>query len=73
MNIIKVLTTACILVSSFAAQAQDKITYPDISYAVFRLTKTIGGLAVSGAEGYEDYMLTGISGLTVGQQIELPG
>ena len=73
MNIIKVLTTACILVSSFAAQAQDKITYPDISYAGTPRTVTLGGLAVSGAEGYEDYMLTGISGLSIGQQIELPG
>ena len=50
MNIIKVLTTACILVSSFAAQAQDKITYPDISYAGTPRTVTLGGLAVSGAE-----------------------
>ena len=41
MNIIKVLTTACILVSSFAAQAQDKITYTDIAYAVFCLKKSM--------------------------------
>ena len=33
----------------------------------------IGGLAVKGVEGYEDYVLTGLSGLTVGQSISLPG
>ena len=33
----------------------------------------IGGLAVKGVEGYEDYVLTGLSGLSVGQHISLPG
>ena len=73
MNIRKVLTTLCILACSIIAKAQDKIVYPDISYAGTPRTVTIGGLAVSGAEGYEDYMLTGISGLSVGEEIELPG
>lgn len=67
------LTTICLLVSGFAAQAQDKIVHPDISYAGTPRTVTIAGIAVTGAEGYEDYMLTGISGLTVGQEVELPG
>ena len=34
---------------------------------------TLGGINVSGVEGYEDYVLTGISGLTVGEEIEVPG
>ena len=33
----------------------------------------LGGINVSGIEGYEDYMLTGISGLSVGQEITVPG
>ncbi|WP_308242130.1 POTRA domain-containing protein [uncultured Prevotella sp.] len=61
------------LACSIIAKAQDKIVYPDISYAGTPRTVTLGGLTVSGAEGYEDYMLTGISGLTIGQEIELPG
>lgn len=73
MNITKVLTTLCILACSIIAKAQDKIVYPDISYAGTPRTVTIAGLAVSGADGYEDYMLTGISGLTIGEEIELPG
>ena len=50
-------------------QAQDKIVNPDISYAGTPRTLKIGGINVSGVEGYEDYVLTGISGLSVGDEI----
>lgn len=53
--------------------AQEKIVNPDISYAGTPRTCTIGGLAVKGVEGYEDYVLTGLSGLSVGQEITVPG
>ena len=33
----------------------------------------MAGLTVTGIEGYEDYVLTGISGLSVGQELEVPG
>ena len=56
-----------------AAAAQEKIVNPDISYAGTPRTCYIAGMAVSGVEGYEDYMLTGISGLSIGQRIEVPG
>jgi len=59
--------------SLFTASAQDKIVNPDITYAGTPRTCTIGGIAVEGVEGYEDYVLTGLSGLSVGQQIEVPG
>ncbi|MBR6826755.1 MAG: outer membrane protein assembly factor BamA, partial [Prevotella sp.] len=59
--------------SLFTATAQDKIINPDISYAGTPRTCEIGGIAVEGVEGYEDYVLTGLSGLTVGQQVEVPG
>ena len=55
------------------ATAQEKIVNPDISYAGTPRSCTIGGIAVEGVEGYEDYVLTGLSGLAVGQQIEVPG
>ena len=73
MNIRKVLTTLCIIACCMMAKAQDKIVYPDISYAGTPRSYTVGGIAVSGVDGYEDYMLVGISGLTVGQSIEIPG
>ena len=53
--------------------AQDKIVHPDISYAGTPRTCTIAGIRVSGVDGYEDYVLTGLSGLTVGQEVEVPG
>ena len=64
-----------ILHSSFfiSLRAQDVIVNPDISYAGTPRTCEVGGLAVKGVEGYEDYVLTGLSGLTIGQTITLPG
>ena len=68
--LVAVFTISC---SIFTATAQDKIVNPDISYAGTPRTREIGGIAVEGVEGYEDYVLAGLSGLTVGQEIELPG
>ena len=59
------------LFSSVAAQ--DVIVNPDISYAGTPRQMELGGLAVKGVEGYEDYVLTGLSGLTVGQRVSVPG
>ena len=59
--------------SLFTLMAQDKIVNPDISYAGTPRSCEIGGIAVEGVEGYEDYVLTGLSGLSVGQKIEVPG
>ncbi len=53
--------------------AQDKIVNPDISYAGTPRSCEIGGIAVEGVEGYEDYVLAGLSGLSVGQRIDVPG
>ncbi len=53
--------------------AQQKIVNPDISYAGASRTCVLGGLNVTGIDGYEDYLLTSISGLSVGQTIEVPG
>ena len=58
---------------SLFTYSQDVIVNPDISYAGTPRQVEIGGLAVKGVEGYEDYVLTGLSGLSVGQTISLPG
>lgn len=55
------------------SKSQEKIINPDISYAGTPRTCEVGGLAVEGVEGYEDYVLTGISGISVGQEITVPG
>ncbi len=68
----KILLMVALMIS-IAAGAQEKIINPDITYAGNPRNCVIGGIAVSGVEGYEDYVLTGISGLVVGQHITLPG
>ena len=70
----KVLASLAVL-SAFGlhATAQEKIVNPEISYAGNPRNVVIGGITASGIDGYEDYVLTGISGLEVGQEISLPG
>ncbi len=62
---------ACMM--TMQAMAQDKIVNPEISYAATPRQCTIAGIEVSGIEGYEDYMLTSISNLSIGQEISIPG
>ena len=69
----KVYVLLAMLLLCIQANAQEKIVSPQISYAGNPQEVIVGGIAVSGVEGYEDYVLTGISGLVVGQQITLPG
>ncbi|MDY4411257.1 MAG: POTRA domain-containing protein [Prevotella sp.] len=72
-NNIKIFIAVLALFATLHAAAQDVIVHPDITYAGTPRTLTIGGFSVSGMDGYEDYMLTGISGLSVGQRITVPG
>lgn len=72
-RIIGCLALLASLLFSIGVVAQEKIVNPEISYAGTPRSGVLGGIAVSGVEGYEDYMLASISGLTVGQKIELPG
>ncbi len=58
---------------TYTANAQEKIVNPNITYAGNPITYRLAGLRVTGVTGYEDYVLTGISGLAVGQKIEVPG
>ena len=69
----KVFPVVALCLCGLKASAQGKIVYPDISYAGAPKTLVLGGINVSGIEGYEDYMLAGISGLSVGQEITVPG
>ena len=72
--IVKVLFTLfTIHCSLFTAHAQDFVLNPDINYAGTPRQCEIGGLTVEGVEGYEDYVITGLSGLSVGQSISVPG
>lgn len=69
----KVAAAIIAMACSLGIEAQERIAHPDITYAGTPRNLVIGGFSVSGMDGYEDYMLTGISGLTVGQHIAVPG
>ncbi len=68
-----IILLAITLSMSQVIVGQEKIINPDISYSGTPRTCVLGGVAVDGVEGYEDYVLTGLSGLTVGQEISVPG
>lgn len=73
-NINKILMLLAIASGgTYTANAQEKIVNPNITYAGNPVTYRLAGLRVTGVTDYEDYVLTGISGLAVGQKIEVPG
>lgn len=51
----------------------DTIYKPDILYNGAPKQYEIAGIRVEGVKNYEDYVLIGISGLTVGQRVMIPG
>ena len=69
----KVLMILALSGVSLTVSAQHKIINPDITYSGTPKTYKLAGLSVTGIDGYEDYVLTGISGLSVGQELEVPG
>ena len=51
-NINKVWFALVALLCGVGVQAQDKIEYPEVTYAGTPRTVTIGGINVTGVEGY---------------------
>lgn len=58
--------------NGFAKAAISDNNTPQIFYSSPREYK-IAGISVSGVDNYEDYVLIGLSGLSVGQMIKVPG
>ena len=69
-----VLSVCAVLafLTSLGVKAQNVQEKPAIIYGQTRQIE-IGGITVEGVKNYEDYVLIGISGLSVGQYITLPG
>ena len=55
------------------AQVQEHIVRPTIDYARTPAQYYIGGITVDGVKSYDDYVLIGLSGLSKGQRITIPG
>ena len=67
------ITIITIAVPLGGATAQETIVNPEISYSGSPKSCVIAGMAVKGVEGYEDYVLTSLSGLAINQKIDVPG
>ena len=68
---------ACLLAFQTPGRAQDITTIEDnnpvILYSASPKKYEIAEIKVSGIDNYEDYVLIGLSGLSVGQVITVPG
>ena len=53
--------------------ANDTTSLPIIEYSTANPKYEIAAITVSGAANYEDFVLIGFSGLSVGDQINVPG
>ena len=73
MNIKKLtLLALTALLFTPQARAQQDTDKPNIIYGQPR-RMPIGGISVEGVDNYEDYLLIGISGLSVGEEVTVPG
>lgn len=72
--LLTILCLSCFVFSSFAQNA-DSISAPKpvILYSGTPRSYEIGGIKVTGVKNYEDYVLIGLSGLSVGQTVRIPG
>ena len=59
--------------SLITSSAQSFVVNPEVSYAGTPRQCEIGGIAIDGVEGYEDEVIVGLSGLSVGQVVDVPG
>lgn len=69
----KLIYTTLLLLTAQISLAQHTIVKPEMVYAGTPRTCRIASIGVEGVQGYEDMMLISISGLTVGQEVTLPG
>lgn len=62
-----------LLLAVMQVAAQHTVVKPTILYTGNPRTYTIGGINLSGVDNYEPYVIIGISGLSVGDVIDVPG
>lgn len=77
-NMRKKLLLLIFLVSAFggllkAQEVNDTIYNPNVVFSGMPKKYTIAGIKVSGVKNYEDYIIIGYSGLSIGEEIEIPG
>ncbi len=70
----KVFLTLLMSVVAMVVSAQKKSgDYYGVDYTAAPQQYTLAGISITGSESYEEYMLLGFSGLSVGQKVSIPG
>ena len=69
--LLTVVAQVAVVVALHAEESENKV--PAIDYSIPMGKMTIADIKISGADNYEDYVLIGFSGLSVGQEIKVPG
>lgn len=71
----KLITFVLLILSAqlFSQTTNSVDSVPQIEYSTTAPTYEIAGISVTGASNYEDFVLIGFSGLTVGDHIKIPG
>lgn len=73
ISLIKNFLLAALLLLPLHMQAQSTIVNPTILYTDNPRAYKIAGINLTGVDNYEPYVIIGISGLSVGDVIEVPG
>lgn len=73
LSILLLLGNGLMAQSSVESVDSTLLATPTIDYAIPSGDLTIANIAIVGSETYEDYVLIGFSGLSVGQKIKVPG
>lgn len=73
ISLIKNFLLAALLLLPLYVQAQSTIVTPTILYTDNPRAYKIAGINLTGVDNYEPYVIIGISGLSVGDVIEVPG
>ncbi len=69
----KYIIVALLCVGFSSIMAQSSGDYYSVDYTTKAQKVTLAGVNITGSESYEEYMLLGFSGLSVGQELSLPG
>ncbi|MBQ0018957.1 MAG: outer membrane protein assembly factor BamA [Bacteroidales bacterium] len=72
-RIYSLLLLILLLIVPVQMMAQETQVKPVVDYSRTPKKYVIGGITVGGISNYDDYLLIGLSGLSVGQRISIPG
>ncbi|MBR5861495.1 MAG: BamA/TamA family outer membrane protein [Bacteroidaceae bacterium] len=72
-SLLKTIVLSLILLAAAGVYAQKTVVNPTILYTNTAQKYTIGGINLSGVENYEPSIIIGLSGLSVGDLISVPG